>query len=332
MVDANQGWRMPGDLTPRWDLATALAFARELERLGRLLARGAAPDRGRRRAMRRCARAVGLRIAAGELVRSAAEARELVLRGGIDVVQTGRRARRGDRGRAPRRRARRAARARWWSPHTWSNGYGLLANLHAALAFSTCPYLEVPFDPPAWSAGAPRLAPSRHARDRRGRDDRRRPPARASASSPTSTRSSSTGSADADPRGRPPRARATRRSRRSSSSRRGTTRSSSESSRQASATRTCGSPTASSARDAGRWCMGHEGAGVVEAVGDGVTHVAPGDHVGFCIVPACRKCDECRAGRFNLCLPAGRERAAWSPARRHVAAVAFPTGRRSSTR
>ncbi|CAN5788375.1 hypothetical protein BH18ACT13_BH18ACT13_05010 [soil metagenome] len=39
-----------------------------------------------------------------------------------------------------------------WSPHTWSNGYGLLANLHAALAFSTCPYLEVPFDPPAWSA------------------------------------------------------------------------------------------------------------------------------------------------------------------------------------
>ena len=41
---------------------------------------------------------------------------------------------------------------RSWSPHTWSNGYGLLANLHAALAFSTCPYLEVPFDPPAWSA------------------------------------------------------------------------------------------------------------------------------------------------------------------------------------
>ena len=41
---------------------------------------------------------------------------------------------------------------RTWSPHTWSNGYGLLANVHAALAFSTCPYLEVPLDPPAWSA------------------------------------------------------------------------------------------------------------------------------------------------------------------------------------
>ena len=56
-----------------------------------------------------------------------------------------------------------------------------------------------------------------------------------------------------------------------------------------------------------RWPMvlGHEGAGVVEAVGEGVTHVVPGDHVGFSIVPACRHCEECRAGRFNLCIPAG---------------------------
>ncbi|MGH3127960.1 MAG: alcohol dehydrogenase catalytic domain-containing protein [Gaiellaceae bacterium] len=58
---------------------------------------------------------------------------------------------------------------------------------------------------------------------------------------------------------------------------------------------------------AGRWpmVMGHEGAGVVEAVGSAVSHVAPGDHVGFCIVPACRACSECSAGRFHLCLPAG---------------------------
>jgi len=40
---------------------------------------------------------------------------------------------------------------RTWSPHTWSNGYGLVANLHVACAFSTCPFLEVPYDPPAWS-------------------------------------------------------------------------------------------------------------------------------------------------------------------------------------
>jgi S-(hydroxymethyl)glutathione dehydrogenase/alcohol dehydrogenase len=57
-----------------------------------------------------------------------------------------------------------------------------------------------------------------------------------------------------------------------------------------------------------RWPMvlGHEGAGVVEAVGEGVDHVAPGDHVAFCFVPACRECRSCRAGRPNLCEPAAR--------------------------
>ena len=54
---------------------------------------------------------------------------------------------------------------------------------------------------------------------------------------------------------------------------------------------------------AGRWPMvlGHEGAGVVEAVGEGVTHVGPGDHVAFCFVPACRACRYCLAGKPNLC-------------------------------
>jgi S-(hydroxymethyl)glutathione dehydrogenase/alcohol dehydrogenase len=52
-----------------------------------------------------------------------------------------------------------------------------------------------------------------------------------------------------------------------------------------------------------RWpaVMGHEGAGVVEAVGEGVTHVTPGDHVALCFVPACRTCRYCVAGKPNLC-------------------------------
>jgi S-(hydroxymethyl)glutathione dehydrogenase/alcohol dehydrogenase len=51
--------------------------------------------------------------------------------------------------------------------------------------------------------------------------------------------------------------------------------------------------------------LGHEGAGVVEAVGSAVQHVVPGDHVGFCFVPSCGVCAQCRAGRANLCEPAG---------------------------
>jgi S-(hydroxymethyl)glutathione dehydrogenase / alcohol dehydrogenase len=51
---------------------------------------------------------------------------------------------------------------------------------------------------------------------------------------------------------------------------------------------------------------GHEGAGVVEAVGAGVTHVAPGDPVSFCLVPPCGHCPACEAGRRNLCVTAAR--------------------------
>jgi Zn-dependent alcohol dehydrogenase len=62
----------------------------------------------------------------------------------------------------------------------------------------------------------------------------------------------------------------------------------------------------------GRWPMvlGHEGAGVVEAVGEDVVHVTPGDHVAFCFVPSCGSCGPCRAGRPTLCEPAGRNGAA----------------------
>lgn len=47
--------------------------------------------------------------------------------------------------------------------------------------------------------------------------------------------------------------------------------------------------------------LGHEGAGVVEAVGDGVTRVAPGDHVILNWAPDCGSCFYCLRGRPNLC-------------------------------
>jgi S-(hydroxymethyl)glutathione dehydrogenase / alcohol dehydrogenase len=48
--------------------------------------------------------------------------------------------------------------------------------------------------------------------------------------------------------------------------------------------------------------LGHEGAGVVERVGDGVTSVVPGDHVVTLFSPQCRECVHCRDPRTNLCL------------------------------
>src|SRR5437588_505907 len=46
---------------------------------------------------------------------------------------------------------------------------------------------------------------------------------------------------------------------------------------------------------------GHEGAGEVLAVGDGVTGVAPGDHVIISWVPCCGRCTFCLGGQPNLC-------------------------------
>src|SRR3954471_13334233 len=48
--------------------------------------------------------------------------------------------------------------------------------------------------------------------------------------------------------------------------------------------------------------LGHEGAGVVEAVGDGVTSVAPGAHGCTLSSPQCRECVHCRSPRTTLCL------------------------------
>ena len=47
--------------------------------------------------------------------------------------------------------------------------------------------------------------------------------------------------------------------------------------------------------------LGHEGAGVVEAVGVGVTHVRPGDHVSLSTLANCGACAECDRGRPTMC-------------------------------
>ena len=48
--------------------------------------------------------------------------------------------------------------------------------------------------------------------------------------------------------------------------------------------------------------LGHEGAGIVERVGEGVSSVGPGDHVVTLFSPQCRECVHCQSTRTNLCL------------------------------
>ncbi|HQV91405.1 MAG TPA: zinc-binding dehydrogenase, partial [Phycicoccus sp.] len=83
--------------------------------------------------------------------------------------------------------------------------------------------------------------------------------------------------------------------------------------------------------------LGHEAAGVVEEVGAGVAHVAPGDHVVFAFVPSCGDCVPCLSGRPALCergavtntagtLLAGTRpftRADGSPVNQHLGVSAF---------
>jgi len=149
MVDANQGWRMPGDTRRPWDVKRALSVALELEKYGVYWLEEPL-DHTDFAGLAELRRATSLRIAVGELNRSPADFREFITHHSADVLQPdivlcggfslglkvahlcdqfGLR----------------------FSPHTWGNGIGLIANLHLAAATGLCPFLEYPLDPPGWT-------------------------------------------------------------------------------------------------------------------------------------------------------------------------------------
>lgn len=150
MVDLNQGWRMPGDARPPLDPTAARRIADRLSELGVLWleepldgadARGMAALRAGGR----------IRVAGGEMVRSFPELIALAETDALDVFQPDAVLSCGI-SRCRTLAEYVIARGRWFSPHTWTNGIGLLVNLHLVSGVGGGPYLEYPVDPPHWTA------------------------------------------------------------------------------------------------------------------------------------------------------------------------------------
>lgn len=157
MVDCNQGWRMPWDVQPPWDLTKASDVAEELIHQDVLwmeepLYRGDYPGMATLNART----GDHLRIAGGELTREPYEFREMLRQGCLDVYQPDAACSVGLLG-LSRLAQEVTASNKWFTPHTWGNGIGLMANLHlaaGAIGSAGCPYLEYPYDPPEWTPEA----------------------------------------------------------------------------------------------------------------------------------------------------------------------------------
>jgi D-galactarolactone cycloisomerase len=150
MVDLNQGWRMAGDTAPALDPVAARSIAARLAELDVLWMEEplAGTDLSGLAALR--ASAPGVRIAGGEMTRTFTEQLAALDAGAFDVYQP-------DVVLAAGMLRTRTiaetvlARNRWFTPHTWTNGIGLLANLHVVAGVGGGPFIEFPYDPPGWT-------------------------------------------------------------------------------------------------------------------------------------------------------------------------------------
>jgi D-galactarolactone cycloisomerase len=149
MVDLNQWWRMAGDVAPGLGPADARRIIERLAEHGVLWVEE--PLSGEDLAgMAMLRAATGVRIAGGEMARSFDELRRALQEGALDVVQPDVVLALGISG--ARTLAELALRAnRWFSPHTWTDGLGVLANLHVCCGVGGGPFLELPYDPPGWT-------------------------------------------------------------------------------------------------------------------------------------------------------------------------------------
>jgi L-alanine-DL-glutamate epimerase-like enolase superfamily enzyme len=147
MADLNQWWRMAGDLSPALDLTEVRRIAAELASLGVCWLEEPLPggDLEGMRALRG-----QIRVAGGEMARTPAELLAALDADALDVYQPDVVLAVG------MLRARTIGelallKNRWFTPHTWTNGLGLLANLHVVAGVGGGPYVEYPWDPPGWT-------------------------------------------------------------------------------------------------------------------------------------------------------------------------------------
>jgi L-alanine-DL-glutamate epimerase-like enolase superfamily enzyme len=148
MVDCNQGWRLPQDTYPPWSLKDAVTLARELEKLG-VYWMEEPLHRGDREGMRRLRGMTDIRIAGGEMTRELYEFRDLIIEGALDVLQPDVALVGGFTG--LRRVGHMAADHNLvFTPHTWTNGMGVMANAQLVAGMADAPFLEFPYDPPEW--------------------------------------------------------------------------------------------------------------------------------------------------------------------------------------
>ncbi|HEX5194569.1 MAG TPA: mandelate racemase/muconate lactonizing enzyme family protein [Solirubrobacteraceae bacterium] len=149
LVDLNQWWRMAGDIEPGLTPQGARTVIERLREHDVLWVEEplAGDDLAGMRMLRQ---STGVRISGGEMARTFDELRRALAQDALDLVQPdvvlslgiG----------AARTLAELALRSnRWFTPHTWTNGIGLLANLHVCCGVGGGPFLELPYDPPGWT-------------------------------------------------------------------------------------------------------------------------------------------------------------------------------------
>ncbi|HZJ08008.1 MAG TPA: mandelate racemase/muconate lactonizing enzyme family protein [Nocardioidaceae bacterium] len=149
MVDLNQSWRMAGDTRAPNDFVAIRRIVKELGDLDVFWVEEPLPYADRT-GLRRLRTETGVRVAGGEMISSSTEVLDYLEGDILDVYQM-------DvvlavgmlRARTFAEVARHKNRS--FTPHSWTNGIGVLANIHVSAGVGGGPYFEFPFDPPGWT-------------------------------------------------------------------------------------------------------------------------------------------------------------------------------------